>query len=296
MRKLSFWLFAVLWLLLGLLVALIPLELWEMGLRGRNQAYLEESFDGAMTGFGVMSLWKAGLDIIEGSAVGASIGVTAELQLGDIVQPAYDYVDIAWRTLFFGSVALLALEHLLDAAAWVDRWVLVSALGSSLLLHLLPSGSRSRSALLLRSVSRFLWMGAFTLILILPLSILFASKLSSVVTAPSLEEARAGFEQAGEELFPGGTTSAEGRGAQLRKIPERIEEIADFLEERGRDMMSWCVKLVAGYLFDCILFPILFFVLGFQLSKGFLFQWTQQRQMERLLELKEDDGKSTVSD
>jgi len=102
-------------------------------LSGVNRAYLEASSVKSIGMFGVLSTIKVGLAIVEGSELGVGFG----LQVGDIVQAAYDYVDIAWRTVLAGTVILFGTKYLLEAAALVDQWFLVLTLCFALSLSLL---------------------------------------------------------------------------------------------------------------------------------------------------------------
>ena len=51
------------------------------------------------------------------------MGVGFGVQLGDVVQAAYDYVNIAWQTVLAGGVFLLGTLFLLQAVDIVDGWV-----------------------------------------------------------------------------------------------------------------------------------------------------------------------------
>ncbi len=86
-----------------------------------NRDYLTDAFDRCLVGFLVLSGIKSGLAIIEGSEV----GIGFNLEIGDIVQSVYDYVDVAWKTALAGGTVLLMTRFCLDAVALVDHWFLV---------------------------------------------------------------------------------------------------------------------------------------------------------------------------
>jgi hypothetical protein len=60
--------------------------------------------------FLAISAIKASLALIEGS----TIGVGFELQLGDLVQPAYDYVDFFWKAFLYAFMVMGAYKLLLE--------------------------------------------------------------------------------------------------------------------------------------------------------------------------------------
>ncbi|MDH7499106.1 MAG: hypothetical protein QHH30_01810, partial [candidate division NC10 bacterium] len=236
----------------------------------QNEEYLSASFNKALIGFGVLSVLKAGLDIIEGSEVGASFGVTAQLQVGDIVQPAYDYVDIAWRTLLTSCVTLLSIRYLLKAAQIVDHHVLGGTLTLvACFLGLLwwrRNWTRTRS--LLRDLLGVAIVASLALYYLLPLSVWSASKLSQAITQSALEEAQKGFEEAKNILFPEDQQQVGGVVAKLKYMQDRIQHIAGYLKEKTKDMVVWTVQLITGYLFDCIIFPLILFALLLWLVRG----------------------------
>lgn len=243
----------------------------------QNDNYLSTSFNKALVGFGTLSVLKAGLDIIEGSEIGASLGVTAQLEVGDIVQPAYDYVDIAWRTLLTGCVTLLSMQYLLKAATILDSYLL----GATLMLLALflitrwwrPTWISVKN--ILRDMLSVAIVVTLALYYILPLSVWGASKLSRTITQPAIEEAQNGFEQAKKTLFPDDQQRASGIVAKLKQIQDRIEQIAAYLKDETKDMVVWAIKLITGYIFDCIVFPLALFTLLFWLTRSvirYLFQ------------------------
>ena len=83
-----------------------------------NDAYLQEAFDRSLAGFLVLSGIKSGLAVIEGSEV----GIGFNLEIGDIVQSVYDYVDIAWKTALAGGTVLLITRMSLEAVTTIDHW------------------------------------------------------------------------------------------------------------------------------------------------------------------------------
>ena len=87
-----------------------------------NRAYLDESFDRSMKGFLVLSAIKGGLAVLEGSEV----GVGFNLEVGDIVQSVYDYVDVAWKTALAGGTILLLIQLILQTIQLFDHWCLFS--------------------------------------------------------------------------------------------------------------------------------------------------------------------------
>lgn len=253
-------------------------------LRAQNDKFLNKTFNKALIGFGVMSGIKTGLAIIEGSTAGVSAGATVNLQIGDVVQSAYDYIDIAWRTLLLGCISILSIQYLLRAASVADGWVL----GFTLLvfsLHLLLDWWAHESVQIRQTVRDVLSVSVvatLAIFYILPLSVWGASHLSRMITQPSIEEAHSGFSDTRKTLFPDDESTAEGALARIRQVPEKIQQIGIHFKTRSKDMAIWTIKLITGYLFDCVLFPVGMFVLLLWLTRS-LMKYIFQRNLQSSL-------------
>lgn len=247
-----------------------------------NKEYLDESFDRSMKGFLVLSAIKGGLAVLEGSEV----GVGFNLQVGDIVQSIYDYVDVAWKTSLAGGTILLLIQLLLQTTELFDHWCLFSLLLTSLLLFLLTwfRPKQKRLNRILKECLLFVSVMTVALYLILPVSIAGAAFLSKQITRPLVEEAQQGFESIQEDLTP---TALNKRffpesqeedslwslldfNAKLQNSKDAIIEMAAYLNKITEDFAIWTIKIIAGYLFDCIIFPLAFFIAVYILTKNLL--------------------------
>ncbi|MEX2606559.1 MAG: hypothetical protein WD708_04370 [Kiritimatiellia bacterium] len=265
-------------------------QLGSSALREQNETYLTDTFEKALVGFGVMSGLKAGLAVIEGSTGGVSAGISLHLQVGDVVQSAYDYVDIAWRTLLAGCISLLCMQYLLQAAALVDAYVLGVCL---ILLGFLWGLRGFRQSItgfhqVLRDGCMLSVFAVLVVYLLLPVSIWSAARLSEHITRGSILSAQKGFAETSARLFPESEEQGEGLMARVKQIPDRIEFIAHQLKQRGSDMALWTIQLIAGYLFDCILFPLGMFVILLQGTRSLMrycyhcgLQSTLRRELRR---------------
>ena len=85
---------------------------------------------------------------------------------------------------------------------------------------------------------------------------------------PSIAEAQSGFHDLGSELFP---ESPDGEDAstvdRLKDAQRRIKEVAVQLRDRSVELVEWVVRIIAGYVFDTIVFPTAVFLLLFYLTK-----------------------------
>ena len=245
-----------------------------------NLAYLDDAFDRSLSGFLILSGIKSGLAIIEGSEV----GIGFNLEIGDIVQAVYDYVDVAWKTALAGGTVLLMTRMCLEAVALIDHWFLTAMLfgvGVYLFLRWFLGGY-GRTIQLFREATLFLGILSFILYIILPISITGASFLSKKITQPMIEETQTGFEAIHKEFSPGYLDRGffpenvkEGSlfpgfdfKAKYEYTKERIQYIGAFFKDKTRHMAVLTLKLVAGYVFDCIIFPLTFFGVLYLVTKN----------------------------
>lgn len=262
-------------------------------MRESNIEYLDKSFDKSVKGFLVLSTIKAGLAIVEGSDIefGFSLGAqgSIELQYGDVVQSMYDYVDVAWKTSLAGGAVLLLTKLLLNAIAQVDQWFLVVALASLFICHIVDC-FLPRLKICSRGCrqvfSLFIVLSA-VLYLVLPVTVFAASSLSARISAPLIAEATEGYESIeddlssealSERLSPFDAEQEEDSGIlskmnvseRIRRLKKKYEETIEWMKGKMRDMAIWTIKLFAGYLFDCLVFPLAIFFVLFVATKGLL--------------------------
>lgn len=245
-----------------------------------NLIYLNDAFDRSLAGFLVLSGIKSGLAIIEGSEV----GIGFNLEIGDIVQAVYDYVDVAWKTALAGGTVLLMTRMCLEAVALIDHWCLAAMLlgvGFFLIFRWFLADCQ-RMTRVVRESTIFLVVLTLILYVILPISITGASFLSKRITQPIIEETQTGFEDIHREFSPGYLSEGffpedvnEGSlfpgfdfKAKYESTKERIQFIGTFFKDRTRHMAVLTLKLVAGYVFDCIIFPLTFFVVLYLFTKN----------------------------
>ena len=115
---------------------------------------------------------------------------------------------------------------------------------------------------MLRELALFLTVLSTVFYLILPLSVSGGAYLSRKITAPAIEEAESGLSSLRKELFSEDQTTDEGIRARWSQTKEQLNQMASYLKEKASELIVWILKLITGYLFDCLLFPLaLFFLL-----------------------------------
>ncbi len=243
-----------------------------------NHRYLDEAFDKSLTGFLLLSSIKSGLAVVEGSEV----GVGFNLELGDIVQPVYDYVDIAWKAALAGGSILLGMQMALTGLTLIDHWALAGLLlllgAGHFFRWLRPQWTGLQSGL--HAATRFATTLSLTFYLLLPLSVMAVASLSHQVTRPIIENSHQELERIKKEISPQDLdqTSLAEIAAESFSSPSLKQRLTDtgagihmlitFLKSETDRIAALTFKLIAAYLFDCILFPLLFGLILITMIKG----------------------------
>jgi hypothetical protein len=241
------------------------------GLRYLSQAndrYLDAAFQKSLSGFLLLSSIKSGLAVVEGSEV----GVGFSLELGDVVQPVYDYVDMAWKAALAGGSILVGMQLALKGLKLVDHWVLAGVLLLVLLQFIAiwwcPRWRRLRDGL--RGAVRFGTSVTVALYLLLPLSVTAAAFLSDHITRPMLEASHEELKRIDAEIRPRhldqevlADMAKEGLSGpslktRLADTAAGVKMLITFLKTRTETVAALAFRLIAAYIFDCILFPLFF--------------------------------------
>jgi len=281
-------------------VGYIDMPIHELGMRKiaeSNEKYLKNSLDKAVTGFLILSGIKTGLAVIEGS----EIGVGFNLELGDLVQSVYDYVDIAWKTALAGGTVILLTRLVIKAVALIDHWCFALAL-FAILVSLIFKWFFPRYPRILRitrEATFFTVMFTVVFYLIFPFSISGAALLSEKITAPLIRESQQSFESIKDEfsfntlnrrLFPEELKRNESWFSyfdfynKFEIAKEHIQEQTQYYKDKTKNIAVWTLQIIAGYLFDSIIFPVTFFILLFVITKGALIYLFEERKHQSLKE------------
>ena len=144
-----------------------------------SEDFINMSKEQTLKTFLSLTTTKAFLHIIEGSTIGTNILISGELQMGDMVQPLCDFVDILWKITLISLLVLYLYQFTIKdfLVTIVPPWILILLLLLSFTArHLFPQLPQKISKGI-HSFSKAVMLFAFTLYWILPLSIYTSSVL-----------------------------------------------------------------------------------------------------------------------
>lgn len=88
----------------------LALATGQAALNERSAVLIDDSLETNQNTFLTISGIKAALAVIEGS----SVGIGVQLEIGDLIQPAYDYVDFFWNVFLYSLIVLASYKLFLE--------------------------------------------------------------------------------------------------------------------------------------------------------------------------------------
>ncbi len=161
---------------------------------------LDDALDRNMVTFVSVSGVKAVIAMVEGS----SVGVGFDLELGDLVQPAYDYIDFIWKIFLFALVILSFYQLLMKTGLLGTGFALM---GAGMLIWAV-SVYVPRRLVPLRRWGRFFVVLGLLVAYVVPISLVGTHYISAyyldnvkAANARRIEEVKANFDSARTELL-----------------------------------------------------------------------------------------------
>ena len=138
--------------------------------------YLERTYEESKKMFLTLSLLKGTADIIEGSTVNVSMIVGMEIEIGDIIQPIYDMVNILWK-VSLASVVVLKLETIYYEIFKVKLATILTFIS---LITILPyTFYKNKITKVFRKISKYSFFILLYIYVVLPSAIFLNSTISS---------------------------------------------------------------------------------------------------------------------
>ncbi|MBN1327758.1 MAG: hypothetical protein JW996_07395 [Candidatus Cloacimonetes bacterium] len=249
---------------LMLLILLSVFILYHFLLKNEAIRITDESLIRQTTSFLAVSTIKTTLAIIEGSSVGGEVSAVilsadSNIEIGDIVQAPYDFIDFIWKILLLGIIILTVLK-MLFLTGLGDTGIYL--LGAGILLKILSISLKLKS-LHLHKLSRNLIVLGSLLSLFVPVLLVFSYHSSEFFVEKfeknmSLEitELESDWTQFRQEIT-------------LKDFKGSLQNSFAFIKRTYRKMIVIMLEYVGIILLKFIFFPIIFGVLIYQLAKHF---------------------------
>ena len=157
----------------GLLTKVFEFTVYDY-LKKESLQYTQSSYEESKKLFVTLSVLKGTMAVIEGSTLNANAVVGVDIELGDIVEPVYDMVNILWRTSLV-SVVILKIETLYFEFFSTK---LSSLLITISLIGLAPSlFFRNKVTMIIRKISKYIFFSFLFIYVLIPF-VLFLTSMS----------------------------------------------------------------------------------------------------------------------
>lgn len=236
---------AVALIALGGVCVALPVQVSEFSgqaaLSSQASVLIDRSLEESQNTFIVISGIKAGIALLEGSTVGVGV----QVEVGDLIQPAYDYIDFFWK-IFLYALVLLASYKILVETGMLELGLILFGIGALLFALGLLTPARERTT---ASVGRRCMLLGLLIAYVMPTALLTTEWLSDRYT----DEMKAMHYESIIE-FEGSLDRAQEEFLQLR------ERISLFAPGQSLDGIREGFVRVAGSVADSFRLSLLSFL------------------------------------
>lgn len=256
----------------GVLSKIFEITIFDF-LKNESEEYMRNSYNQSKTLFLTLSVIKGTMGVIEGSTLNANAVIGINLELGDIIEPVYEMINILWKTsllsvvilkietLYFGFFTMKLSTFLLSVSmTFIAPWVFI----------------KNKFTEILSKISKYFFYSFLFIYLLIPSVLFMTSKVVNVMETEYKEPAIKRIEQnvgnlnsSAEALFrPAENTSIFNIKGQVDTYKDKIDS---FKTEAGNvtESISEDVPLIIGVtIFGYIILPLLLTIFLYKLAKS----------------------------
>ena len=256
----------------GVLSKIFEITIFDF-LKNESEEYMRSSYNQSKTLFLTLSLIKGTMGVIEGSTLNANAVIGINLELGDIIEPVYEMINILWKTSLL-SVVILKIETLYFGFFTMK---LSTFLLSVSIIFIAPwVFMKNKFTEILSKISKYFFYSFLFIYLLIPSVLFMTSKVVNVMETEYKEPAIKRIEQnvgnlnsSAEALFrPAENTSIFNIKGQVDTYKDKIDS---FKTEAGNvtESISEDVPLIIGVtIFGYIILPLLLTIFLYKLAKS----------------------------
>lgn len=245
--------------------------------KNMTKPYLERAYEESKKLFITLSLLKGTTDVIEGSTVNVNVILGMNIQIGDLVQPIYDIIDILWK-ISLASVVVLKLETIYYE---IFKMKLASILIFISLVTYLPyTFSKNMVTEALKKISKYTLLGLTFIYILLPGTILLSSAMSDYFEKEYKEPAVVRLNQSLDKLNKvKNDLFVMEQSKNIFNIPGQIESTKNKFSNLGqeisnvsKDLADFTPVIIGITLLSYIIMPLLLLIFLYKLTKSLLLE------------------------
>ena len=198
-----------------------------------NVAYLDSSQSDSLKVMLPIIGARALADAVEGSTVSVKIfGTGADVEIGDLVQPILDGLNIAWKGSLISFAYSSVSKYILLGSFDIARpFILICIFAWAIYLFINTKAPETPKVVFaIRKIRDFSLLISLTFLFIMPLSVYFSGKLSNITTKP-LEAT----------LFTTFDKVQQFTDMTAYKDMEDFSDKAEYLFKKSNDLIKWAL-------------------------------------------------------
>ena len=256
----------------GVLSKIFEITIFDF-LKNESEEYMRNSYNQSKTLFLTLSLIKGTMGVIEGSTLNANAVIGINLELGDMIEPVYEMINILWKISLL-SVVILKIETLYFAFFTMKLSAFLLSVSMTFIAPWMFI--KNKFTEILSKISKYFFFSFLFIYLMIPSVLFMTSKVVNVMESEYKEPAIKRIEQnvgnlnsSAEALFrPAENTSIFNIKGQVDTYKDKIDS---FKTEAGNvtESISEDVPLIIGVtIFGYIILPLLLAIFLYKLAKS----------------------------
>ena len=239
--------------------------------------YLEKTYEESKKMFLTLSLLKGTTDIIEGSTVNVSMIVGMEIEIGDIIQPIYDMINILWK-VSLASVVLLKLETIYYEIFKVKLATILTFIS---LITVFPyTIYKNKVTKILKKISKYSFFVLLYIYIVLPGAIYVNSAISKYFQKeyqyPATVELNQDLNRLNkvkdEMLSLDQSKSIFNIPGQIDSAKGKIDNFTKEINTISNDLVEDAPVIIGMLLLTSIVLPLLIAILLYVVTKSIIFE------------------------
>ena len=245
--------------------------------KNMTKPYLERAYEESKKLFITLSLLKGTTDVIEGSTVNVNVILGMNIQIGDLVQPIYDIIDILWK-ISLVSVVVLKLETIYYE---IFKVKLASILIFISLVSYFPyTFFQNTITEILKKVSKYAVLALAFVYILLPGTILVSSAVSDYFEKEYKEPAIARLNESvnkmnkvKDDLFVmEQSKSIFNIPGQIESTKNKFSNLGNEISNVSKDLSDYTPVIIGITLLSYIIMPLLLLIFLYKMTKSLLLE------------------------
>ena len=239
--------------------------------------YLEKTYEESKNMFLTLSLLKGTMDIIEGSTVNVSLIVGMEIEIGDIIQPVYDMINILWK-VSLASVVVLKLETIYYEIFKVKLATILTFIS---LITILPyTFYKNKFTKVFRKISKYCFFILFYIYVVLPSAIFVNFVISNYFEKeykyPAIVELNQDLNRLNkvkdEMLTLDQSKSVFNIPGQIDSAKVKIDNFSNEINIISKDLVENTPVIIGIILLSSIILPLFIAIFLYMITKSIIFE------------------------